>query len=194
MPSFVHCGVYPLHALTLIPLIVAKVQLSLILNSLRSYDLVLWTDGSILFRFGKGNSSVLANCSLCGTDATLSFSAGLVCSSFSAEAYTILHLRLVLTPATSLPLLFSYMTLRSVLSFMLPFSSISLADLVGTVFSFSCFIRLQWVPRHSFLPGNNTADELARQGALFMFTVIPCSLSLISSIHSSSFLDWRHTV
>ena len=33
----------------------------------------------------------LANCSLCGTEATLSFSAGPVCSSFSAEACAILH-------------------------------------------------------------------------------------------------------
>ena len=33
----------------------------------------------------------LANCSLCGTEATLSFSAGPVCSSFSTEACAILH-------------------------------------------------------------------------------------------------------
>ena len=41
-----------------------------------SHDLVLWTDGSVPFPFGKGGSGVLANCSLCGTEATLSFSAG----------------------------------------------------------------------------------------------------------------------
>ena len=44
-----------------------------------------------LFLFGKGSSGVLANCSLCGTEAILSFSAGSVCSSFSAEACTILQ-------------------------------------------------------------------------------------------------------
>ena len=59
------------------------------LDSLPPHDLVLWTDGS--FPFDKGGSSVLANCSLCGTEATLSFSAGPVCSSFSAEACAILH-------------------------------------------------------------------------------------------------------
>ena len=54
------------------------------------YDLVLWTDGSAPFPFGKGGSGVLANCSLCGTEATLSFLAGPVCSSFSVEACAIL--------------------------------------------------------------------------------------------------------
>ena len=55
------------------------------------HDLVLWTDGSVPFPFGKGGFCILANCSLCGTEATLSFSAGPVCSSFSAEGCAILH-------------------------------------------------------------------------------------------------------
>ena len=60
---------------------------------------------------------------------------------------------------------------------------------------FSCSIRLQWVPGHSFLPGNNVADELARQGVLLAPSAIPCSLSpLISRIHSRLFSDWRRTV
>ena len=59
------------------------------LDSLLPHDLVLWRDGS--FPFGKGGSGVLANCSFCGTEPTLSFSAGPVCSSFSAEACAILH-------------------------------------------------------------------------------------------------------
>ena len=56
-----------------------------------SYDLVLWTDGSVPFPFDKDGSGVLAKCSLCGTEATLFFLAGPVCSSFSAEACAILH-------------------------------------------------------------------------------------------------------
>ena len=51
---------FPLHALTLAHL-----------DSLPPHDLVLWTDGCIHFPFGKGGSGVLANCSLCGTEATL---------------------------------------------------------------------------------------------------------------------------
>ena len=59
----------------------------------------------------------------------------------------------------------------------------------------SCSIRLQWVPRHSFLLGNDTADKLARRGALLALSAIPCSLSpLISRIHSRLILDRRHTV
>ena len=61
------------------------------LDSLSPHDLVLWTDGFIPFAFGKGGSGVLANCSLCSTEATLSFLTGPVCSSFSAEACAILH-------------------------------------------------------------------------------------------------------
>ena len=61
------------------------------LDSLPPHDLVLWTNGSVPFLFDKGGSGVLANCSLCGTEATLSFSAGPVCSSFSTEACAILH-------------------------------------------------------------------------------------------------------
>ena len=61
------------------------------LDSLPPHDLVLWTDGSVPFPFGKAGSGVLANCSLCGAEATLSFSACPVCSSFSAEACAILH-------------------------------------------------------------------------------------------------------
>ena len=61
------------------------------LDSLPPHDLVLWTDGSVPFPFGKGGSGVLANCSLCGIEATLSFSAGPVCSSFCSEACAILQ-------------------------------------------------------------------------------------------------------
>ena len=60
------------------------------LNSLLSHDLVLWTDGSVP-SLVKGGSGVLANCSLCTTEATLSFLVGPVCSSFFTETCAILH-------------------------------------------------------------------------------------------------------
>ena len=86
-------------------------------------------------------------------------------------------------------LLFSHLTL--VLSsppyplLIFRFTSNSLADLEGTVLSFSsCSIRLQWVPRYWFLSGNNAADELARRSTLLVPCTIPCSLFFfISRIH-----------
>ena len=61
------------------------------LDSLPSHNLVLRTGGSVPFPFGKGGSGVLANCSLYGTETTLSFSAGPVCLSFSAKVCAILQ-------------------------------------------------------------------------------------------------------
>ena len=167
------------------------------LDSLPPHDLVLWTDCSVPFPFGKGGSSILANCSLCGTEATLSFSAGPVCSSFSAEACAILHaLRwsqqhqqvchfsslLLLSDSRSV-----LATLSSPPSFLL---SQTLWQIWQELSSLSCSIRL-----HSFLPGNNTTDELARWGALLVPSAIPCSLSHhISRINSRLISDWRRTV
>ena len=78
--AFLHCGVHSFLSV-----------LSLTLTLSPPYDLVLWTDGSVPFPFGKDGSGVLASCTLCGTEATLSCSAGPVCSSFSSEACAILH-------------------------------------------------------------------------------------------------------
>ena len=49
-------------------------------DCLLPHNLILWTDGSVPFAFGKGGFGILAN-----------FSAGPICSSFSAEACAILQ-------------------------------------------------------------------------------------------------------
>ena len=82
---------FPLYALALILPLTRQGAALAHLDSLPPDDLVLCTDGSVPFPFGKGSAGVLANCFLCGTAATLFFSAGPVCSSFSTEACAILH-------------------------------------------------------------------------------------------------------
>ena len=45
------------------------------LETLSCHILVIWADGFVHFPFGKVGSGIRTNCSLCGTKATLSFSA-----------------------------------------------------------------------------------------------------------------------
>ena len=135
---------------------------------------MLWTDGCVSFSFGKGGSGVLANCSLYGTEATLSFSAGPVCLSFSAEACAILHAlcwsrqhqqvchfsSLLLSDSRSL-----LATLSSPPSFLLSQTLWLICQELSSLFS--CSIRLQLVlipfgvPAHRWLNisfVNSTAD------------------------------------
>ena len=137
------------------------------------------------------------------TKATLSFSAGPVCSSFSAEACTILH-ALCWSRQHHKVCHFSSLLLlsdsRSVLAALSSPPSFLLFQTLWQIWQelsylSSCFIRRQWVPGHSFLQGNKTTDELARRRVLLAPSAIPCSLSpLVSRIHSRLFSDWRCTV
>ena len=125
-------------------------------DSLLPHDLVLWTDDLVPFPFGKDGFGVLVNWSLCGIEATLSFSADPVCSSFSAEACDILH-ALFWSRQHQQVFHFSSLLLlsdsRSVLSSIFPFISNSVADLGETVFSLLLFNQTTMGPQTLVSPG-----------------------------------------
>ena len=162
------------------------------LDSLPPHDLVLWTDGSVPFPFGKGGSGVLANCSLCGTEATLSFSAGPVCSSFSAEACAILHALCwsrqhhKVCHFSSLLLLSDSRSVLATLSSPPPFLlSQTLWQIWQELSSLSCSIRLQWVPGHSFFSGNDAMmswPDGERYSCPLQSLVVFFLLSLVSTL------------
>ena len=109
---------------------------------------------------------------------------------FSAEACAILHALCWSKQHQKGLFLFSssltLATLSSVLSFLLPQSLWQEPASLS-----SCSIRLQWIPKHSFLPGNDAADELARQGVLLVPSAFPCS---VSPLIPRLFSDRRRTV
>ena len=153
----------------------AKVRLSLTLTlSL----LRIWCFGQTLPFLFLLTKAALAYLS------TAHFAAGPVCSSFCLEACAILQALCWSWQHQPVGHFFSYASIRLSppcllfhLSFYLKLSSLS-----------SFTIRPQWVPRHSFLLGNNAADELARRGALLVPSATPCSLSY------PLFSDWRRAV
>ena len=85
-PSFLYCGVY-----SFLPMLLLRSpSLSPRCGSRSPWLFPISRSGDLgkmaLFLLAKGDSGVFANCSFCGTDVIFSFSAGPVCSSFSAEA------------------------------------------------------------------------------------------------------------
>ena len=126
----------------------------------RSYDLVLWTDGSVPFPFGKGGSCVLANCSLYGTEAT-PFQQVKYAQVFPLKPapFCTLFAGLGSTNKSAISLLFSLLSdSRSVLATLLSPPFFLLSQTLWQIWQelsslSSCSMRLQWVPGHSFLPG-----------------------------------------
>ena len=188
---------FPLHTPALIPSPLSRQDAALAhLNSIPPHDLIIYRDGSVLFSFGKGSSGVLANSSLCGAEVTLSFSAGPVCSSFSAEACTILHalcwsrqhqqvchfFSLLLSYSRSVPATLSFLHLSIYLDFSFRSGK-------------NCLLS---PPVLSGYNGSSETTQLMswpdweRYSCPLQFRVI--ALLLCFGIHSYLLSDWRRTV
>ena len=194
---------FPLHALALIPLTVAKVRL---LPILTLFPLMIWYSGQtalFLFLSARAAPAFLPTALYVALRPHFPFRQAQFVPVFRLKPapFCTLFAGLGNTIKSAIFLLFF-----SCLTLVLSSPSCSLLHLscypqtlwqIWQELSFfsSCSIRLQWVPGQSFLPGNDTADELARRRALLAPCAIPCSLSsLISRIHSRLFSDWRRTV
>ena len=171
------------------------------LAHLDSLPLIIWCFGQtalFLFLLARAAPAFLPTVFFCGTEATLFFSAGPVCSSFSAEACAILHV-LCWSRQHQQVCHFSSLLLLS--------DSCSVLD-PSPLLHLSSYLKLcgrsgrnclLFPPVLSDYNGSldtrfSLADELARRGALLAPSTIPCSLSFISRIHFWFFSDWRRTV
>ena len=192
---------FPLRALALIPFSLAKVRLSPTLTLL---PLMIWCFGMtavFLFVLARAAPAFLPTAVAVALRPLFLFRQAqyVPVSPLKPAPFYVLFAGLGSTnkPATSLLLLSDS---RSVLATVSSPPSFLLSQTLWQIWQevsslFYCSIRLQWVPGHWFLPGNNSADELARRGALLAPSAIPCSLfALIYRIHSRLFSDWRRTV
>ena len=122
------------------------------LDSLPPHDLVLWTDGSVPFPFGKGGSGVLANVLSVALRPLFPFRQVQYVPVFPLKRapFCTLFAGVGSTNKSAISLLFSYY-LTLVLSF--PPISNSVADLAGTVFSLLLFYQATMGPRTLVSPG-----------------------------------------
>ena len=117
-----------------------------------------------------------------------------MCSSFCAEAYAVLQALCwsrELQEVGNFSFLLLLSNFQSVLVTLFPPPSLLLHQTFWKIWQelssfYSFTIRLQWVPGHSLLLGNKTADGLAKWDAILLPTAIPCGLFSPTSCNHSS--------
>ena len=181
---------FPPHALALIPLTLAKVRLSPILAL---SPLMNWYSGQtalFLFLLARETSAYLPTALSVALSPLFHFRQAqcVQVSPLKPAPFCMLCARLGNTIKSAIFLLFLLLLSdsRSVLATLSSPPSFLLSQTLWQIWQelsslSSCFIRLQWVPGHSFLPGNDAADG---EGCLRPpeSLVVSLLLSLVSTL------------
>ena len=193
---------FPLHALALIPLFLAKVQVS---PTLTLSFLMIWYSeltASFLFLLARAAPAYLPTALSVALRPLFRFRQAQYIQVFPLKPapFCTLFAGLGSTNKSAIFLLFSYYLTLVLSSPPCPLLHLSCYIKLCGRSGRNCLLSLLFYqdtmgPGHSFLPGNDAADELARRGAKLVLYAIPCSLSsFISRIHSRLILDLRRTV
>ena len=188
---------FPLHALAMIPLSLAKVRLSLTLTLSHR---TIWCFGQtalFLFLLVRAAPAYLPTALSMVLRPLFPFRQAQYVPVFPLKAAPFYELFASLGSTNKIATSLLLSDSRSVLTTLSFLPSFLLPESLWQKLSslFSCCIRLQWIPGHSFLPGNDAANELARRGALLVPSATPCSLSPFTSrIHYALFSNRRRIV
>ena len=166
-------------------------------DSLPPHDLVIWTDCSFPFPFGKSGSGILANCSLVRLSPLFPFQQAQFAKVFPLKPVRFCNLFASFgsTKKSATSLLLSDSALSSsfcslvCLSFYLNFGRCGRNCLLSSRSGYSGSADTRFSPRTTRLMSWPDGE---RYTCPMQSLVV--SLSLISRVHSCLFLDWRRTV